>query len=105
MGSPAILPTSAPRPGGSPAASQPGGAVGPGTDFPTPMDYLVWAIVIDVSWALVYMVSPWQSSRHLMARNEHVVLRAAIYACLAVALVQLVQEGLVAALESNEECL
>jgi len=70
------------------------GAVGPGTEFPTPMDYLVWAIVIDVSWALVYMVSPWQSSRHLMARNEHVVLRAAIIAAVVIGLMQVMVYGM-----------
>lgn len=64
------------------------GIVGPGTVWPTPLDYLVWMLVIDVSWLIVYAVSPWQSSRHLMARNEHVVLRAAIIACLVVALLQ-----------------
>ena len=70
------------------------GAVGPGREFATPADYLVWAIVIDVSWALVYMVSPWQSSRHLMARNEHVVLRAAIIAAVVVALMQVLVYGM-----------
>ncbi len=70
------------------------GAVGPGRDFATPADYLIWAIVIDVSWALVYMVSPWQSSRHLMARNEHVVLRAAIVAAIVVALMQVLVYGM-----------
>jgi sodium/pantothenate symporter len=70
------------------------GAVGPGTGFPTPFDYLVWAIVIDISWALVYMVSPWQSSRHLMARNEHVVLRAATIAAVVVALLQVMVYGM-----------
>ena len=70
------------------------GMIGPGTEWPTPMDYLIWAIVIDISWALVYMVSPWQSSRHLMARNEHVVLRSAIIACVVVALLQVLVYGL-----------
>jgi sodium/pantothenate symporter len=70
------------------------GAVGPGRDFVTPMDYLIWAIVIDVSWALVYMVSPWQSSRHLMAKNEHVVLRAATIAAVVVALMQVMVYGM-----------
>jgi sodium/pantothenate symporter len=42
-----------------------------------------------MSWGVVFAVSPWQSSRHLMARNEHVVLRAAIVACLAVAVIQI----------------
>ncbi len=70
------------------------GMIGPGTLWPTPMDYLIWAIVIDVSWMMVYMVSPWQSSRHLMAKNEHVVLRAATLACVIVALLQVMVYGL-----------
>jgi sodium/pantothenate symporter len=70
------------------------GIVGPGTEFPTAMDYLIWAIVIDVSWMLVYAVSPWQSSRHLMAKNEHVVLRSATIACLLLALMQVMVYGM-----------
>lgn len=70
------------------------GIVGPGTEWPTATDYLIWTIAIDASWALVYCVSPWQSSRHLMAKNEHVVLRAAILACLFVGLLQVMVYGL-----------
>jgi sodium/pantothenate symporter len=70
------------------------GIIGPGTDWPTPMDYLIWTLVIDVSWALVFAVSPWQSSRHLMAKNEHVVLRASCLACLAAALLQVIVYGM-----------
>jgi sodium/pantothenate symporter len=69
------------------------GIIGPGTEWPTAMDFLIWILVIDLSWALVYTVSPWQSSRHLMAKNEHVVLRAACYACLAVGLLQVIVYG------------
>jgi sodium/pantothenate symporter len=43
------------------------GVVGPGTIWPTPMDYLIWTMVIDISWLIVVAVSPWQASRHLMA--------------------------------------
>jgi sodium/pantothenate symporter len=64
------------------------GVVGPGTIWPTPMDYLIWTMVIDISWLIVVAVSPWQASRHLMAKNEHVVVRAACIACIAVALMQ-----------------
>jgi sodium/pantothenate symporter len=64
------------------------GVVGPGTIWPTPMDYLIWTMVIDISWLIVVAVSPWQASRHLMAKNEHVVVRAACIACVAVALMQ-----------------
>ena len=70
------------------------GVIGSGTDWPTAMDYLVWAMVIDISWMFVYAVSPWQSSRHLMAKNEHVVLRASIIACLVVALLQVMVYGM-----------
>ena len=68
--------------------------IGPGTEWPTAMDYLIWAIVIDISWMLVYMVSPWQSSRHQMARNEHVVIRSAVIAALVVALLQVMVYGM-----------
>lgn len=64
------------------------GVIGEGTYWPTAADYLIWGIIIDISWLMVYAVSPWQSSRHMMARNEHVVLRAAIIACVVVALLQ-----------------
>jgi sodium/pantothenate symporter len=70
------------------------GIIGPGTEWPTPMDYVIWTLVIDFSWMLVYCVSPWQSSRHLMAKNEHVVLRAAIIACVVVALLQVMVYGM-----------
>ncbi len=69
------------------------GIIGPGTEWPTATDFLIWILVIDISWMLVYAVSPWQSSRHLMAKNEHVVIRASIIACLAVAFLQVVVYG------------
>ena len=70
------------------------GTVGAGTEWPTPKDYLIWTLVVDMSWGFVYAVGPWQSSRHLMARDEHVVIRAAVYACLAVALMQILIYGI-----------
>ncbi len=70
------------------------GIIGPGTGWPTAIDYVIWAVVIDIAWALVYAVGPWQASRHLMARNEHVVLRAAILACFCVILLQMLVYGM-----------
>ena len=70
------------------------GTVGPGTEWPTPIDYLIWTIIIDVSWGVVYAVGPWQASRHLMAKNEHVVVRAAIYTCLVVLFMQILIYGI-----------
>ena len=70
------------------------GIVGPGTEWPTPMDYLIWAFVIDIAWSAVYIVGPWQAGRHLMAKDEHVVLRSAMYALIIVALLQIIIYGL-----------
>ena len=69
------------------------GTIGEGTDWATAFDFAVWFVIIDLAWGVVYAVSPWQSSRHLMARNEHVVLRGAIYACLAVIVLQILIYG------------
>ena len=69
------------------------GTIGEGTAWPTAWDFLVWFVIIDIAWSIVYAVSPWQSSRHLMAKNEHVVLRAAIYACFAVIFMQILIYG------------
>ena len=70
------------------------GIIGEGTSWPTPIDFLIWFVVIDLSWSLVYAVSPWQSSRHLMAKSEHVVLRASIYTCIVVIFLQILIYGI-----------
>ena len=70
------------------------GIIGEGTSWPTPIDFLIWFVVIDLSWSLVYAVSPWQSSRHLMAKSEHVVLRASIYTCIMVIFLQILIYGI-----------
>jgi sodium/pantothenate symporter len=69
------------------------GTIGEGTDWPSAWDFLIWLVIIDLAWSIVYAVSPWQSSRHLMAKNEHVVLRASIYACFAVIFLQILIYG------------
>jgi len=79
---------------GKPGIASWHGIVGPGTEWPTAMDYLIWAVVIDLSWGIVYAVGPWQASRHLMARDEHVVVRAAIYTCVIVLLMQILIYGI-----------
>ena len=69
------------------------GIIGDGTPWPTALDFLIWFVLIDLSWSLVYAVSPWQSSRHLMAKSEHVVLRASIYTVLVVIFLQIAIYG------------
>ena len=66
------------------------GMSGPGQIWTTPADYLIWYLIISVGWSFVAAVSPWQSSRYLMARNEQVVLRSAAVAAISIAVVQTV---------------
>ena len=61
------------------------GVVGPGTEWATPVDYAIWSVINGIAWSLVAAVSPWQSSRYLMARSEHVVIRSACIAAIVVA--------------------
>ena len=52
--------------------------------YPTGVQNLIWAIVYGVVWAIVVMVSPWQTSRYLMAKDEHTVQRSSIWASMGV---------------------
>ena len=55
--------------------------------YPTGGQNLVWAITYGVVWALVVSISPWQTSRYLMARDEHTVMRSSIWASIGVMVV------------------
>lgn len=52
--------------------------------YPTGAQNLIWAIVYGIVWAVVVMVSPWQTSRYLMAKDEHTVQRSSIWASMGV---------------------
>ena len=52
--------------------------------YPTGAQNLIWAIVYGIVWAMVVMVSPWQTSRYLMAKDEHTVMRSSIWASMGV---------------------
>ena len=41
-----------------------------------------------VAWMAVLAVAPWQSSRYLMAKNEHAVIRSSIFASVAVFVIE-----------------
>src|SRR5262245_30532675 len=62
------------------------GMIGPGANWHTPADALTWSVILGVAWSVVVAVSPWQASRYLMAKNEHVVIRAGCGAGLALIL-------------------
>ena len=63
------------------------GMTGPEFQFETPAEFLIWVIIIVLAWSFVTAISPWQSSRYLMAKNEHVVLRSACVAAISVTVI------------------
>ncbi len=65
------------------------GIVGADTPFTSVLDFTLWNITLALAWGLVYAVSPWQSSRYLIARDEHVVMRAACIAAIFLILMEL----------------
>ena len=62
------------------------GLNGPGATWKTPAEALTWSVILGIAWSVVVAVSPWQASRYLMAKNEHVVIRAGCGAGLALLL-------------------
>ncbi|MDQ7728261.1 sodium:solute symporter family protein [Halomonas sp. SpR8] len=59
---------------------------GPNASFSSPGEALTWGLTLGLVWAAVLAASPWQSSRYLMARNEHVVMRSAMLTAVALAI-------------------
>ena len=66
------------------------GRIGSDVYWQTPWDALIWASILGVAWGIVVAVSPWQTSRYLMARSEHVVIRSACGALIAMLLLYLI---------------
>jgi sodium/pantothenate symporter len=66
------------------------GVIGVDSNWTTSTDALIWALILGVAWGIVVAVSPWQTSRYLMAKNEHVVIRSACGASIAMFLLYLI---------------
>lgn len=49
---------------------------------PSATDTVVYIIMYGIIWCGVLAVSPWQASRYLMAKNEHVVMRSGFIAAI-----------------------
>lgn len=56
--------------------------------YPTGVENMIWAVMTGLTWVAVCAVAPWQSSRYLMAKNEHTVIRSAIWASVGVAVLE-----------------
>lgn len=66
------------------------GITGEGAYMGGPIDILLYVIIIGIVWGFVIAVSPWQTSRYLMAKNEHVAIRSAIVSTIVLAVIYLV---------------
>ena len=56
--------------------------------YPTTHENMIWACGYGIAWMAVLAVAPWQSSRYLMAKNEHAVIRSSIVASVAVFVIE-----------------
>lgn len=57
--------------------------------YPTGVENVIWGIVYGIVWFSVCMVGPWQSSRYLMAKSEHVVVRSSVFSAAGIFFLQL----------------
>ncbi len=56
--------------------------------YPTTHENMIWAVGYGIAWLAVLAIAPWQSSRYLMAKNEHAVIRSSIVASAAVFVIE-----------------
>ena len=56
--------------------------------YPTASENYIWAVGYGIAWMGVLSVAPWQTSRYLMAKNEHAVIRSTIVASAAIFLIE-----------------
>lgn len=64
------------------------GLTGLTAGWSSPAETFVWYTTLSIAWGVVVAVSPWQSSRYLMARDEHVIVRSACLATLILIVLQ-----------------
>lgn len=57
--------------------------------YPTGIENVIWGIVYGLVWLSVCMVGPWQSSRYLMAKNEHTIIRSSLFSAFGIFILQL----------------
>ena len=68
------------------------GYMGPGAIWETAAEMWTWSAIIGLSWGVVFAISPWQSSRYLMARDEHVIIRSGLITAIVLSLLWAVLE-------------
>lgn len=66
-----------------------GGVTGPDAQFATASEGIFLWVVLGLVWGIIVATSPWQSSRYLMARDEHVSIRSGFAAMVAILVIYL----------------
>lgn len=56
----------------------------PGALYETGIDNMIWGVAYGIVWCSVCAIGPWQSSRYMMAKDEHTVVKSAPIAALGV---------------------
>lgn len=56
----------------------------PGPLYNTGIENVAWGLVYGIVWMSVCMVGPWQSSRYLMAKDEHTIVKSGPVAAIGV---------------------
>lgn len=59
-----------------------------GTIYNSGFENVVWGFVYGIVWMSVCMVGPWQSSRYLMAKNEHTVVRSSFISAFGIFIIE-----------------
>lgn len=60
----------------------------PGPLYDSGIHNVMWGLIYGVVWMSVCMVGPWQSSRYLMAKDEHTIVRSSFISAVGVFLME-----------------
>ena len=72
----------------------------PGVLYNSGIENVIWGLNYGVVWMSVCAIGPWQSSRYMMAKNEHTIVKSAPFAAVGVFILEFIV-GLVAVMVNN----
>lgn len=72
----------------------------PGVLYNSGIENVIWGLNYGIVWMSVCAIGPWQSSRYMMAKDEHTIVKSAPFAAVGVFIMEFVV-GLVAVMVNN----
>lgn len=72
----------------------------PGVLYETGLENVIWGLNYGIVWMSVCAIGPWQSSRYMMAKNEHTIIKSAPFAAIGVFVLEFIV-GLVAVMVNH----